>query len=100
MKKTILVSIALLSLSIGVSAQKIKGSDTVLPLSQKEAESFMKANPSRTVTVTGGGSGVGISSLLAGTTDIAQASRKIKFSVGIPVIFILQIFIYKFVVLA
>lgn len=80
MKKTILVSIALLSLSIGVSAQKIKGSDTVLPLSQKEAESFMKANPSRTVTVTGGGSGVGISSLLAGTTDIAQASRKIKFS--------------------
>lgn len=53
MKKTILVSIALLSLSIGVSAQKIKGSDTVLPLSQKEAESFMKANPSRTVTVTG-----------------------------------------------
>lgn len=80
MKKTILVSIALLSFAISASAQKIKGSDTVLPLSQKEAESYMKANPSAKITVTGGGSGVGISALLAGTTDIAQASRKIKFT--------------------
>lgn len=79
MKKTILVSIALLSIVFSANAQKIKGSDTVLPLSQKEAESYMKANPSASVTVTGGGSGVGISALLAGTTDIAQASRKIKF---------------------
>jgi phosphate transport system substrate-binding protein len=60
-------------------AQKIKGSDTMLPLSQKEAESYMKTNPSQTVTVTGGGSGVGISALVEGTTDIAQSSRKIKF---------------------
>ena len=60
-------------------AQRIKGSDTVLPLSQKEAESYMKANPSATVTITGGGSGVGLSALIAGTTDIAQSSRKIKF---------------------
>ena len=36
-------------------------------------------NPQATVTVTGGGSGVGISALLDGTTDIAMASRKIKF---------------------
>jgi phosphate transport system substrate-binding protein len=63
----------------GAQAQKIKGSDTMLPLSQKEAESFMKANPSQTVTVTGGGSGVGISALFEGTTDLAQSSRKIKF---------------------
>ncbi len=62
-----------------MQAQRIKGSDTCLPLSQKEAESFMKANPSATVTVTGGGSGVGISALMEGTTDIAQSSRKIKF---------------------
>ena len=32
------------------------------------------------VTVTGGGTGVGISALLDGTTDIAMASRPIKFS--------------------
>ncbi len=79
MKKTILTLAAVACTILGVQAQKIKGSDTMLPLSQKEAESFMKANPSQTVTVTGGGSGVGISALVEGTTDLAQASRKIKF---------------------
>lgn len=38
----------------------------------------MKINSTAKVTVTGGGSGVGIASLLEGTTDLAQASRKIK----------------------
>ena len=61
-------------------AQRIKGSDTVLPLTQELSEMYMKKNPSATVTVTGGGSGVGISALLDGTTDLAMASRKIKFS--------------------
>lgn len=73
---------AVMFIALGVmaaNAQKIKGSDTVLPLSQQEAESFMKKNPSASVTVTGGGSGVGISALLEGTTDIAQASRRMKF---------------------
>jgi phosphate transport system substrate-binding protein len=60
------------------SAQKLKGSDTVLPLGQKEAESYMKTNKTARVTVTGGGSGVGISALLDGTTDIAMSSRKMK----------------------
>lgn len=77
--KLILVSlITVFGLSV-MNAQSIKGSDTTLPLSQLEAESYMKINPSATITVTGGGSGVGLSSLLAGTTDIAQSSRKIKF---------------------
>jgi len=62
-----------------LEAQRIKGSDTMLPLSQKLAESFMKANSKASTTVTGGGSGVGISALVEGTTDIAQASRKIRF---------------------
>jgi phosphate transport system substrate-binding protein len=79
MKRTIVISVLLLGLLSGSKAQKIKGSDTMLPLSQREAESFMKANPSQTVIVTGGGSGVGISALVEGTTDIAQSSRKIKF---------------------
>jgi phosphate transport system substrate-binding protein len=59
---------------------KIKGSDTVNPLSQKEAENFMKSNPGSSITVVGGGSGVGIAALLEGTTDIAQASRSMKMS--------------------
>ena len=79
MKKFIFTAIVALCALTGVQAQKIKGSDTMLPLSQKEAENFMKANPTRTVTVTGGGSGVGIAALVEGTTDIAQSSRKIKF---------------------
>ncbi|MDR2383445.1 MAG: PstS family phosphate ABC transporter substrate-binding protein [Prevotellaceae bacterium] len=79
MKKTVALSIFLLGIATGVYAQKIKGSDTMLPLSQKEAESYMNANPEQTVIVTGGGSGVGISALVEGTTDIAQSSRKIKF---------------------
>jgi len=79
MKKILLIAlIALTTVSVS-RAQKIKGSDTVLPLSQQEAESYIKTNPSANVTVTGGGSGVGISALLEGTTDIAQSSRKIKF---------------------
>jgi phosphate transport system substrate-binding protein len=57
---------------------KIKGSDTCLPLSQREAESFMKKNPGSSITVTGGGSGVGFAALMSGTTDIAQASRSMK----------------------
>lgn len=77
MKKTaILLLTALISLS-GFS-QKIKGSDTVLPLSQKEAEAYSAKGGK--VSVNGGGSGVGISALLSGSCDIAQSSRKMKFS--------------------
>jgi len=72
-----LLSISALAQNINL---KIKGSDTVLPLSQKEAESFMKKNTSAKITVTGGGSGVGIAAFLNGTTDIAMSSRKIKMS--------------------
>jgi phosphate transport system substrate-binding protein len=79
MKQFIFSVIMLVASLTAVQAQKIKGSDTVLPLSQKEAEMYMKTYPSETITVTGGGSGVGISALVEGTTDIAQSSRKIKF---------------------
>lgn len=58
----------------------IKGSDTVLPISQKEAEVFMKKNSGSKITVVGGGSGVGLAALLDGTTDIAMSSRKMKMS--------------------
>lgn len=57
---------------------KVKGSDTVLPLTQKEAEVFMKKYPGSSIMVTGGGSGVGLAALQNGTTDIAQSSRKMK----------------------
>ena len=40
----------------------------------------MNREPDARVTVTGGGTGVGISALMDNTTDIAMASRPIKFS--------------------
>ena len=57
---------------------KVKGSDTCLPLSQKFAEVYGRNNAGSGISVIGGGSGVGISALLSGTTDIAQSSRKMK----------------------
>jgi phosphate transport system substrate-binding protein len=56
----------------------IKGSTTVLPIAQKAAEDFMKANPEINISVSGGGSGNGIKALIDGTTDIADSSRFIK----------------------
>ncbi|MBC7327042.1 PstS family phosphate ABC transporter substrate-binding protein [bacterium] len=56
----------------------IKGSDTLLPLAQRWAEEFMKRNPDVSVSVSGGGSGVGIAALLDGTCDIADASRNLS----------------------
>jgi len=87
MKKQLLVLMlpAFALLSCGGSEEKaekesitIKGSDTVLPLAQMEAEKLMKKDSSITVSVVGGGTGVGITALLEGTTDIAMASRDLK----------------------
>lgn len=81
MKKLIL-AIVIMAILPQVYSQnvscKVKGSDTVLPLTQKEAEVFMKKYPGSSIMVTGGGSGVGLAALQNGTTDIAQSSRKMK----------------------
>ncbi len=79
MKKIIVLAALFGSVFIS-QAQKIviKGSDTVLPLSQKEAEIYMKKNMGKSITVIGGGSGVGLAALTDNSTDIAMASRKIK----------------------
>jgi len=78
MKKLILSLMMVCTLAPSFYAQKLKGSDTVLPLAQKEAEAYGKKT-GKSVTVIGGGSGVGIAALIEGTTDIATASRKMKF---------------------
>jgi phosphate transport system substrate-binding protein len=56
----------------------VKGSDTMVILAQRWAESYMKENPDRMIQVTGGGSGVGIAALINGGTDICDASRPMK----------------------
>jgi phosphate transport system substrate-binding protein len=56
----------------------VKGSDTMVILAQRWAEKYMTVHPDATIQVTGGGSGVGISALINGTTDICNSSRPMK----------------------
>ncbi len=81
MKKILLIALTSF-LMFGFMADKevitIKGSDTMVILAQRWAEVYMGKNSNVTVQVTGGGSGVGISALINGTTDIANASRPMK----------------------
>jgi phosphate transport system substrate-binding protein len=56
----------------------VKGSDTLVILGQRWAEVFMSKNSGVTIQVTGGGSGVGIASLINGTTDICESSRPMR----------------------
>lgn len=55
-----------------------KGSDTLVNVAQAWAETYAKVDPDVAVAVTGGGSGTGISAMINGTVDIANASRKMK----------------------
>jgi phosphate transport system substrate-binding protein len=56
----------------------VKGSDTMVILGQRWAETYMSKNPGVTIQVTGGGSGTGIAALINGGTDICEASRPMK----------------------
>ncbi|QPM66858.1 phosphate ABC transporter substrate-binding protein [Atribacter laminatus] len=62
------------------SAEKlnVSGSTTVLPIMQIIAEEFMNQNPEVDITVSGGGSGVGIAALIDKIANVAMSSRKIK----------------------
>lgn len=86
MKKQI---VSILSIAIAISlagiAQTqdnksitIKGSDTMVQLVAVWAEKYMALHPEIQISVTGGGSGTGISAFINGTTDICSASRKMK----------------------
>jgi phosphate transport system substrate-binding protein len=55
-----------------------KGSDTMVNLALYWAERYQSIHPEIRISVTGGGSGTGISSLINNTVDLANASRKIK----------------------
>jgi phosphate transport system substrate-binding protein len=54
-----------------------KGSDTIVNLALAWAERYQQEHPEVRISVTGGGSGTGIASLINGTVDIANASRAI-----------------------
>lgn len=54
---------------------KMTGSTTILPIAEKWREAYNKAHPDVDIAVSGGGSGTGVKELIAGTTDVAMASR-------------------------
>lgn len=57
---------------------RVEGSDTMVNIAQAWAEQYKKKHPDVSVQVLGGGSGVGIASLINGTCDLANTSRKMK----------------------
>ena len=57
---------------------QVEGSDTMVNLAQAWSEKYQDENSDITIEVSGGGSGVGISSLIQGLADMANASRKMK----------------------
>ena len=80
MKK--IITILALAAATGVSALAgnitVKGSDTLLILAQKWAETYMGSHADVKISVSGGGSGIGFAALQSQTTDLCDASRKIK----------------------
>ncbi len=57
---------------------RIKGSDTMLKLTQELAAEFMRLNPDISLYVEGGGSASGFDAMIEGDVDISPASRKIR----------------------
>jgi len=83
-KKLILLALALVVSACSRSERgdrvviQNKGSDTLVNVAQAWAEAYRDVNPNVAVAVTGGGSGTGISAMINGTVDIANASREMS----------------------
>jgi len=80
MKLILIMVIAIITFSFMSAPKKItiKGSDTMVILTQKWAEVYMKSHSQTIIQVTGGGSGTGIAALLNSSTDICASSRPMK----------------------
>lgn len=73
------VLVAAFLLAAGTAAAlSVSGSTTVLPFGVQCAEEFNAAQSAVQVSVTGGGSGVGIKNVAEGISDVAMASRPVK----------------------
>lgn len=56
----------------------IKGSDTMLPLLTTLAEAYQRLHPDTSISVTDGGSSVGIADLIGGKVDLCMSSRAVS----------------------
>jgi len=61
-------------------SMRISGSTTVQPVGDALAASFMRRHPAARVTVVGGGSGVGITDVMAGRVSIGMSARDLRSS--------------------
>lgn len=64
--------------SVGFGVVQVKGSDTMVNLAQRLAETYMAKHVGAQIAVTGGGSGTGIAALINGKCNIADSSRPMK----------------------
>jgi phosphate transport system substrate-binding protein len=82
MKTKLTLSLAALFAAFAVTVNAgtitVKGSDTLVILAQKWAEVYMGQSPEVKIQVTGGGTGTGFAALQNQSTDLCNASRKIK----------------------
>ncbi len=80
MKKSLFILALAAATSVSALAGNItvKGSDTLVILAQKWAEVYMSQHTDVKIQVSGGGSGIGFAALQNQTTDLCDASRKIK----------------------
>jgi len=79
--KSVLASVLIVAFLVAAqtaAALSVSGSTTVLPFGAQCAEEFNSMQSDVEVSVTGGGSGVGIKNVAEGISDIAMASRKVK----------------------
>lgn len=86
--KTALISLSLFAVTFGTLLPSawaggsgritVKGSDTLVIQAQKWAEVYMSKKPAVKIQVTGGGSGTGFAALQNQSTDLCNASRKIR----------------------
>lgn len=61
-----------------VAVIRIKGSDTMLELTKKLANSYMEENPGISIYVEGGGTATGVRALIRNEVEICTASRNLK----------------------
>lgn len=73
-----LATVPLTAMASSKSTITVKGSDTLVILAQKWAEVYMAKKPDVKIQVTGGGTGTGFAALQNQTTDLCDASRKIR----------------------
>jgi phosphate transport system substrate-binding protein len=81
---TRLIKASLIALLVGSIASSmaaelvtVSGSTTVMPLAELCKEDFNMAQSNFAVSVTGGGTGTGITNIISGLSDIAMASREV-----------------------